>query len=247
MRINSATLTLIVIMAFGACTTVPDTVGNEHSDTISADSTTSSGTSSNLADTVLVELGSAEAVLEAPTRDPECDEPDPEQYGAQVPWAGFEHDGQSYTCNTCPGGVQIVQGVWRAVHFETEDPDTPLGGDWKETITFDGNLWQQHSTGLQDGATVDAILEGWYWCGSKPEVSNQAKVFVITKAEPENALGYVSGDVLTADLLVNGTSKLDFAYYEGFNTGQQVDSLYCRVGEVVVTTSGEEKYCGDPF
>jgi hypothetical protein len=183
------------------------------------------------------------------TRNEGCGPYDDGAYGPKVPWAGFEHEGTTYTCNTCRGGLEEFQGAWRVLDFATEDPDVALTDDWAQTFTFDGNTWRQVATWRQGDGWAEATIEGWYWCSTKPEIHNETKVFVFTDLSPADAFGYEAGAVLTADLLVSleGGDKLAFMFYDGFNTGDQLAEVYCRVGSDVTTLAGETKPCTDPF
>ena len=194
-----------------------------------------------------VDTGPGEQDIQTIERNEACGPFDDGTYGKKRPWQGFEHEGVLYTCNRCRGGDPNIQGTWRAVHFDTEDPTTPLGDNYKETLTFDGNTWSQHSSGLDGGVMVDAKIGGWYFCGDKPEILNKAKVFVTTKVEPDGAFGWTNGIVYTVITYMQGEDKLDFSFWDGFNTGGNHDALYCRVGTVVETLTGDLKYCGDPF
>ena len=183
------------------------------------------------------------------TRLAACGEFDDGVYGDKHPWRGFEHEGVLYTCNTCRGGIEALQGSWRVLDFATEDPEVALADDWRQTFTFDGNTWRQVATWREGDTERTATIEGWYWCSSKPEVHNEAKVFVFTTLAPEDAFGYAPGAVLTADLLqsTEGGDKLAFMFYEGFNVGDQLAEVYCRVGSTVTTLAGEVKPCASPF
>ena len=92
-------------------------------------------------------------------------------------------------------------------------------------------------------------MSGWYWCSSKPEVGNETKVFIVTELTPGDAFGYEPGYVFTTDLLnsTEGGDKFAFWFYEGFNTGDQVAEIYCRIGGDVATRSGDVKACAEPW
>ena len=182
-------------------------------------------------------------------RNPECDPSSTSGEGAGVPWEGFRVEGDDYTCNTCQGGLEALQGTWRLIDFATEDPDVPLEDGWGQSFVFDTNTWRQVARWQEGTVEVEATLSGWYWCGSKPELNNEAKVFVVTALSPPDAFGYAQGDVFTADLL-NSTEdgdKLAFWFYAGFNRGEQLAEIYCRVGASVTTLAGEVKPCLTPF
>ena len=171
-----------------------------------------------------VDVGVHGGTGEVVQRDEACDDYDAGTHGARVPWTGFEHDG-------------------RLLDFDTEDPEVALADSWTQTFTFDGNTWRQDATWQAEGALREESMEGWYWCGSKPEVQNEAKVFVVTGLTPSDAFGYVEGYVFTADLLpsADGGDRLAFLFYEGFNTGGQLAEVYCRVGTDVTTLADETK------
>ncbi len=185
----------------------------------------------------------------APERNEFCrTDYDKGNHGTTVPWCGFSHKGTDYTCDNCPGGHPLVQGVWRFVDFETEDPNTPLGDSWRETVTFDGNTWLQHSQWVDNGVVQDAVLEGWYWCSDPAENAQGTVVFVVSNTEPEGALGYADGFVFSANLLLQGTNQLDFNFYvDGFDEGANLDQLYCRTGTTIATVAGDQVPCDDPF
>ena len=171
----------------------------------------------------------------------------------KIPWCGFNDNGKDYTCNNCPGGHNLVQGTWRFVDFETEDPNVPVdpswATNWKENITFDGNTWLQHSQFVEDGVLQDAVLEGWYWCSDTAENAKGTIVFIVSNTEPEGALGYADGFVFSANLLLQGVNQLDINFYldHGIDQGPNQDQLYCRVGTTIQTLAGDEAACVDPF
>ena len=182
-------------------------------------------------------------------RDPGCDPADRAGDGAKVPWEGFRYEETLYTCNTCRDGLADMQGTWRLVDFDTEDPEVVLTDEWQQTFTFDGNTWRQEARWVTGGVAQEASMSGWYWCSTKPEVGNETKVFIVTDLTPNDAFGYEPGYVFTTDLLnsTEGGDKLAFWFYEGFNTGEQVAEIYCRVGDDVTTLSGEVKPCSAPW
>jgi hypothetical protein len=188
-------------------------------------------------------------VPSALVRNPACEPADPEGEGAKVPWEGFQRGDTLYTCNTCRSGLEHLQGSWRLVDFDTEDPDVGLTDAWQQTFTFDGNTWRQVARWVTDGVVHEASMQGWYWCSSKPEVGNETKVFIVTELTPSDAFGYTPGYVFTTDLLnsTEGGDKLAFWFYEGFNTGDQVAEIYCRVGGDVTTLAGDSKACTEPW
>ena len=195
-----------------------------------------------------VEVSSSDT-LPVVGRDPGCPPAELAGDGAQVPWSGFSHEGEDYTCNRCVNGIESLQGRWRLVDFATEDPETTLTNDWRQIITFDGNTWEQRARWESDTGTTEASLAGWYWCASKPELNNEATVFVVSDLSPSDAFGYGPDYVFSADLLesADGGDKFAFWFYDGFNRGEQVAEIYCRIGGEITTLAGETRACPDPF
>lgn len=181
------------------------------------------------------------------TRKASCKDPNPGDFGESLPWKGFEYEGKTYTCNLCPTGDEYIQGEWRVVFGDTEDPDTPLTDGYKEVLTFEGNVWRQHTIGKDLGKTVESWMTGYYFCGDVAEVPDQQKVFVVTSVTPEGAYGWTSGLVFSGKTFKQGSDKLLFNYYTEFLAGANYNDLYCRIGKEVETLSGAKKYCGDPF
>ncbi|NUN15490.1 MAG: hypothetical protein HUU55_17840 [Myxococcales bacterium] len=251
--VTNAVVALIVIVVWTACSS-RDEGGNIGTGIppkdIGGDSSGDNDTNQPETDTASPDVQVAEDMsndIELVERNPACGEYDDGVYGKKVPWQGFEYEGKNYTCNTCRGGAPNIVGTWRFVDFDTEDPDTPLTDNYKETLTFDGNTWTQHSSGIDAGQFVDATISGWYFCGIAPEVNNSAKIFITESVVPEGAFGWNSGLVFSALTLKQGNDKLDFNFWTGLNTGSNYDALYCRVGAVIKTLNGTEKLCPDPF
>ncbi|MGM0575931.1 MAG: hypothetical protein ACQEXJ_09405 [Myxococcota bacterium] len=189
------------------------------------------------------------------TRNAACRAPEFEDTcGPTVPWQGFTHQGTTYTCNRCPYGQEVVEASWRNIRGDTEDPDDPLDpADYRERFTFSGNTWRQRSEGTDSatGQSVSAVIEGWYFCGVKPENPKETRVLVVTDVEPEGAFGFTEGLVYSADFLIDPTvpTKMAFGYYDGLNAPEdsyRID-VYCRVGTTIQTLDGEQKPCTDPF
>lgn len=197
------------------------------------------------------ESSSGEAPGSPFERDEACAPPSVEATkGDSVFWNGWTHEGEQYTCNKCPAGRLAWEGRWRAVHFQTEDPETPLdGGAYMDTMDFSGNLWTWRVRDDNDPAFEVATVEAWFFCSSKPEISSEKTVFVITAADPEGAVGYSTGDVYTADLLLQGGDQMAFLYDQGFlvKCDGPCDAVYCRVGAEVETISGAIVPCDDPW
>ena len=179
-----------------------------------------------------------------------CESPISEEVlGTTVPWTGLACEDAVYQCNRCPGGDVHLVGEWRHIHGATEDPDTPLDDDYRERLVFDGNTWSQHSTGFDIvlGKSLTVDVEGWYFCGDKPEIDNKANVFLATDVSYEGGFGWESGLVFSAEPLKDGADKLLFRWREGLNEGPYTDDIYCRIGSEIETLAGETKACTDPF
>jgi hypothetical protein len=177
-----------------------------------------------------------------PGRNPACGPYDNGTYGQKVPWTGFEQGGKTYTCNACRGGYAVDQGSWRAIDFATEDPTTPLGDDYKEALTFDGNTFSMHISGLDLGAPTEAVIEGWMWCADPAEMKSGNSVFVVTKVQPEGAFGWNSGLVFSGNLKHSGANLLAWGFFMGFEKDWVGEALYCRIGTMIGS-----KPCEDPF
>jgi hypothetical protein len=182
-----------------------------------------------------------------PSRNPECKPVKPEVHGPSVPWSGFTHKGLTYTCNKCPGGDELLQGEWRAV-FDVDDPTVPYEGDptFREYIQFNGNTFRNILEGEDLGTKVGAVIEGWFFCSSKPETVNETKFFVLTKVEPEGAFGWETGFVYSADTLMSDPNNMLLGWYDGVVTsagGKYGGTApYCRIGSEVGDIP-----CTDPF
>ncbi len=178
---------------------------------------------------------------DAPTRSPACGKFDDGVYGQKHPWSGFVQDGKTYTCNECRGGYPGDQGTWRLIDFATENPSTSLG-DFRETLTFDGNTWRDHLAGDDLGKQVDAMVDGWFWCADTSELTSGNAVFIVDSVKPEGAFGWQSGMVFSGDIKSNGKDLRALGLFTGFEGGKHNEWLYCRVGS---TISGVP--CSDPF
>lgn len=179
------------------------------------------------------------------TRDRACSPFDDGVYGQKVPWEGFVYQGTTYSCNTCRGGLERLQGTWR-YYDDPDDPRKPDPAEYAETLSFDGNTWTNHLRGDDNGTRVDAVLRGWYFCADQPENDKKVTAFIVTSAEPEGAFGNQSGLVWSADLLEGGRNDMLMFFYDGIATTATDDKhyqyLYCRIGEQV-----HGQLCADPF
>ena len=182
-----------------------------------------------------------------PARNPECKERKTEVYGPSVPWEGFTHQGKTYSCNKCPGGDELLQGAWRAV-FDVDDPTVAYEADpsYREYLKFDGNTFRNIIQGNDLGQTVTAVIEGWFFCSSKPETVNETKFFILTKVEPEGAFGWETGFVYSADTLMSDPNNMLLGWYDGIVTtsgGKYGGTApFCRIGTDVAGIP-----CTDPF
>ena len=166
-------------------------------------------------------------------------------------------DGQSYTCNRCPGGDGLIQGTWRLIDFDTEDPGVTLStlcADstnclHRETLTFDGNSFSQRLEGIDLGSPISATINGWYFCSDVAELADKPKIFVVSSVSPPGAFGYDDNLAFTSftRLAVDSDNRLDWNYSMGVNEGAWVDAIYCRVGTIITTLSGDQVPCTDPF
>ena len=181
------------------------------------------------------------AAIDAPKRSPGCGTFDDGTYGKKHAWGGFTQDAKDYTCNVCRGGYPGDQGTWRLIDFATESPSTSLG-DYRETLTFDGNTWHNHLSGDDLGKQVDATVDGWFWCADPAEISSSNAVFIAEKVQPEGAFGWHSGTVFSGDIKSQGQDLRALGLYTGFEKGKHDEWLYCRVGS---TVSGVA--CSDPY
>jgi hypothetical protein len=177
-----------------------------------------------------------------PARNPACTGPiadDPK--GCDTGWTGFEHQGKTYTCNNCPKGDPVAQGLWRFIDFETEDPSTPLGG-YAELLAVDGNTWHLHMKGEDLGKPADVRVDGWYMCTDAAELKSKNKIFRTVTVSPPGGFAWTAGTVFTGQFLVKGSDLLAFALYKGFERDWIGDALYCRVGSTIAG-----KPCPNPF
>jgi len=190
-------------------------------------------------------------------RDPLCEEPDVDGSGSPVPWGGFEHKNEVYTCNRCLNGDALIQGEWRLVDFDTEDPNVTLKDLCAEqsnclhaeSVTFDGNSFSQHLKGVDLGESTDAIIHGWYFCSDEQELQGKPKVFVVSSVTPPGAFGFDEGLAFTANTLmpIASDNRLVWNYSMGVNEGEWVNAIYCRIGTTISTLAGENVPCVDPF
>jgi hypothetical protein len=162
-----------------------------------------------------------------------------------LPWYGWIHKGVAYTCNGCPGGESLINGRWRFTPNVDDVSDTTGYEGYREVLLLDGNRFQMHIDGQDLGEPLEAVIEGWYFCGRKPEVPNQTKVFVVTGVYPEGAYGWETGLAFTVDTLMAGINELLFLYYLDVDTEStfgDASAPFCRIGSEIGGV-----VCEDPF
>ncbi len=177
-------------------------------------------------------------------RDPSCDKFDDGVYGKKLPWSGWQGGGKTFSCNTCRGGYENLQGAWRFIDFKTEDPTTVLGKGYKETLQFDGNTLVNHLFENDAGKITDQRIDGWYFCTDAAELKSKDAIFVLERALPSGAFGNNSGDFLRVSVKINaGTPNLiALGVSSGLDGKLLGEYLYCKIGSTIAG-----KPCGDPF
>jgi len=222
--------TLLLLLVCTACTTYG--TGAAPGDAVAGDATHSSLDSESTPDSA--------AAVDAPPRSAVCGKFDDGVYGKKHPWSGFVQAGKTYTCNECRGGYPGDQGMWRLIDFKTENPATSLG-DYRETLTFDGNTWHEHIAGDDQGKQVDATIDGWFWCADTSELNSGKAVFIAETVVPPGAWGMSVG-AFTADIKSNGDNLRAIGFDTAFDGGTHAEYIYCRVGSVINGVA-----CSDPF
>lgn len=178
------------------------------------------------------------------SRDPSCDKFDDGVYGKKLPWSGWQGAGKTFSCNTCRGGYENLQGSWRFIDFKTEDPTTGLAKGYKETLHFDGNTLTNHLYEDDAGKVTEQRIDGWYFCTDAAELKSKDAVFVLERAQPSGAFGNSSGDFLRVSVKINaGTPNLiALGVSSGLEGKLLGEYLYCKVGSTIAG-----KPCSDPF
>ncbi|MEZ4269208.1 MAG: hypothetical protein R3F39_22865 [Myxococcota bacterium] len=227
------------------------------SDTSIADADAASGDVPVTTTDVATDLPQAHVPDATITPGPNCGPVIPNQNtkGPKVPWGGLVYEGKTYTCNECPGGLQIQEGRWRHIDGKTEDPDVPLDDDYRERLELSGNTWSFVSDGTDSFTNTfeTQTVSGWYFCGDASEISTRGSVFVVTSVANPGAFGWQEGIVITAELLMDGPlSGMIFNWRDGIAPGGSTQDLYCRIGSTVSVegTGGapnSQKLCKDPF
>lgn len=177
-------------------------------------------------------------------RNPSCDKFDDGVYGKKLPWTGWQGGGKTFSCNTCRGGYQNLQGSWRFIDFKTEDPSTPLGKGYKETLKFDGNTLVNRLFEIDAGKATDQTIDGWYFCTDAAELKSKDAIFVLERAQPNGAFGNSSGDFLRVSVKVNAADAnlIALGISSGLDGKLIGEYLYCKVGSTIAG-----KPCSDPF
>ncbi|MCB9738499.1 MAG: hypothetical protein H6747_04460 [Deltaproteobacteria bacterium] len=179
---------------------------------------------------------------EPPQRAAGCEAPDDGVYGCKRKFTGWTQDGSKMTCNRCLGGDPKVQGSWRAIAFDSEDPEKPLANGLRELLVIDGNTWHLHTEVEEKGQKVEVRVDGWYFCADAVELKSERLVFVVTSVAPNQTLGWFSPDVFTGEFLTKDGNLLAWGMNATFEKDWIGYANYCRVGD---TVGG--KPCLDPF
>lgn len=179
---------------------------------------------------------------DAPPRNPACSPPATTSKGQQVPWKGYAKGNLTFTCNACPTGDPEIQGSWRLVDGETDDPSVPFSDGAKEVIQFDGNTFTDHLHQPDHDVMTDQTTSGWYFCADKAELPSKHHVFVLQSAAPDGAFNNHAGDAFGADVLMAGPNILVLDMYDGIAGNNLGPYHYCRIGS---TVNGNA--CTDPF
>lgn len=179
-------------------------------------------------------------------RNPLCGPADDGVYGTTLPWEGLEAEGVSFTCNTCPGGTELLQGSWRFIDFNTEDPNVDLG-DYAEKLTFEGNTWTIEVEGDDLGQNVSLTAGGMYFCADPVELESGPHVFRVDSASPEGGFGVESGQVFAGGPLYQGSNKVAIFYSDTLTSETGYTVIYCRIGSTIETLAGAQVECSDPL
>lgn len=201
---------------------------------------TSDGSAQTAADSVAGQPDGA-PTGDVPPRNPTCGAFDDGVYGTKRPWSGFAQGGKTYTCNACRGGSPSELGLWRLIDTATENPTTSLG-DFRESLTFDGNTWRARMQGDDAGKQVEAVIDGWYWCADSSELPSGNAVFIAETVKPEGAFGWKSGTVFSGDIKRKGSDLRTLGLFTEFEGGTRNEWSYCRVGSSINGVA-----CSDPF
>jgi hypothetical protein len=178
----------------------------------------------------------------APTRAASCEKPDDGSYGCKRTFTGLTVGGQNFTCNLCLGGDPAAQGRWRALAFDSEDPEKALPGGRKELLVIDGNTWHLHARSELDGKIEEVRVDGWYMCADAAELASQRLIFTTTLAQPQDGLGWFSPDTFSGEFLTKGGNLLAWGLNAGFERDWIGYVNYCKIG----TTVGGV-LCREPF
>ncbi|MCA9524384.1 MAG: hypothetical protein KC609_25625 [Myxococcales bacterium] len=161
----------------------------------------------------------------------------------------------SFTCSMCPGGYSWLSGRFK--YYENDDPGLPNPSAYRESLTFDGNLFENVLEGIDSGTnqSVKAVATGYFFCPSTIELTNMASpgyfnvVLVYQTIEPAGAFGINANDT---DLCFLGYSVDPVSGYSDIlircntdwstNGTTETEAQYCKVNAQV-----QGKLCSDPF
>ncbi len=174
-----------------------------------------------------------------PERAGGCDDSDvdPADYGASYPWGGLTAGGKSFTCNSCPNGLEGFSGVWRAFG----DEDFSIGSGANDTdidrLAIDGNTFFGYTR--FDG--VESEFRGWFLCSQQPEHPNEHLYWVVLDASGPL---YTAGAVYrTNRILSSGDDQRLLEYFDDLETTSSFLLPYCRIG----ARDEEGRLCNDPL
>ncbi|HRE91530.1 MAG TPA: hypothetical protein PK095_20595 [Myxococcota bacterium] len=182
-----------------------------------------------------------------PTPNASCDAAgvDNRTHGAKYPWGGAQIGNTSYTCNSCPGGIDHFQGSWRAHGFVENDGDdwdidlskgANANSDDAELLLIDGNTFYTRFYDSQSDTLEET--RGWYFCSQKPENANE-HIFWVKEEETS------TGSVNRSNVILSLGASTDFKLIEWFDTITSTTSVkigYCRLGAVRNGVT-----CNNPF
>ncbi len=177
-----------------------------------------------------------------PERAGGCDdsEVDSADYGASYPWGGLAAGGDSFTCNSCPNGLDGLSGVWRAFGINNSgDEDFSVGGTANgdvDRLAIDGNTFFGYTR--FDGE--ESEFRGWFLCSQQPEHPNEHLYWVVLDATGPL---YAEGAVYRTNRILGGGGQRLFEYFDDLETTSSFQVPYCRIGAV----DAQGRLCNDPY
>lgn len=165
-------------------------------------------------------------------------------HGAKYPWGGLTAGSSNFTCNKCPGGIDSLQGRWRA-HGWQEDkitPDYEIGSQSNEgeILYIDGNTWYSHWV-KPDGTEFE--VRGWYMCSQQPEHPNEHLFWVSLEAVPSSALGNEVKSIYRSNVKLDaGINNMLFEWFNELTGSGLYQTGYCKIG-----TERGGVTCNNPF